>query len=73
MPKLASVVNVLSHAQSSHSGEGMAWASLNDDDTWDDDFQTLHTPDCHVVWREDDNHGELVDGGTESSRGSPGW
>ena len=32
MPKLASVVNVPSHAQSSPSSEGMARASLDDDD-----------------------------------------
>ena len=73
MPKLASAVNVLSHARSSHSGEGMAWASLDDDDAWDDDFQTPHTPVHHVVWREDDGCGELVDGRMESLRGSPGW
>ena len=65
--------DVLSHAQSSHSGGGMARASLNDDDAWDDDFQTPHTPVCCVVHREDDSHGESVNGRTESLRGSPGW
>ena len=60
MPKLALAVNVPSHAQSSYSGGGMAWASLNNDDAWDDDFQTPHTPvHCH--------------GRMESLRGSPGW
>ena len=73
MPKLASAVNVLSHARSSHSGEGMARASLDDDDTWDDDFQTPHTPVHRVVWREDDGRGEPVDGRMESSSRSPGW
>ena len=73
MPKLALAVNVPSHAWSSHSGGGMAQASLNDDGTWDDDFQTPHTPVHCVVWREDDGHGEPVNGRTESLRGSPGW
>ena len=72
MPKLASAVNVPSHARSSHSSEGMTWASLNDDDAWEDDFQTPHTPVHHVVWREDDGCGEPADGRMESSRGSPG-
>ena len=73
MPKLASAVNVLSHARSSHSGVGMARASLDDDNTWDDDFQTPHTPVRRVVRRDDNSHGEPVDGRTESLRGSPGW
>ena len=72
MPKLASVVNVPSHAQSSHSGGGMAWASLDDDDAWDDDFQTPPTPVRCVVQREDDGCEELVDGRMEALRGSPG-
>ena len=73
MPKLALAVNVLSHAWSSHSGGGMAQASLNDEDTWDDDFQTPHTPVHSIIWREDDSLGEPVDGGMEALRGSPGW
>ena len=72
-PKLASAVNVPSHVHSSHSSGGMAWASLDVDNTWDDDFQTPHTPVHHVVWREDDSHGELADARMKSSRGSPGW
>ena len=50
----------------------MAWASLDDDDAWDDDYQTPHTPVHHIVQREDDSHRELVDGRMEASRGSPG-
>ena len=50
MPKLASAVNIPSHAQSSHSSGGMARASLNDEDAWEDDFQTLHMPVHCVVW-----------------------
>ena len=73
MPKLALAVNVLSHARSSHSGGGMAWASLDDDDAWDDDFQTPHTPVHHVVWRGDDDREEPANARMESSRGSPGW
>ena len=67
------VSRIPSHAQSSHSSEGTAWASLNDDNAWDDDFQTPHTPVHHVVQREDDGHGELAEVRMESSRGSPGW
>ena len=70
MPKLALAVNVPSHAQSSHSSEGMAQASLNDEDAWDDDFQAPHTPVHHIVWREDGSHGEPVDGRMEASRRS---
>ena len=72
MPKVASVVNVPSHVWSSHSGEGMAWAPLNKDDMWEDDFQTLHTPVHHPVWREDDSHRDPADGRVGLSRGSPG-
>ena len=72
MPKLASAVNIPSHARSSHSGGGMARASLDDEDAWDDDFQTPHTPVHHIVRREDSSHGELVDGRMEALRGSPG-
>ena len=73
MPKLALAVNVPSNAQSSHSGGGMAQASLNDEDAWDDDFQTPHTPVCCVVWREDGGCREPADGRVEALRGSPGW
>ena len=73
MPKLASAVNIPSHAWSSHSGGGMAQASLDDEDAWDDDFQTPHTPVHHMVRREDGGCREPVDGRMEASRGSPGW
>ena len=73
MPKLASAVNVPSHARSSHSGGGMAQASLNDEDAWDGDFQTPHMPVHHIVWGEDSSHGEPVDGRMEASRRSPSW
>ena len=53
-------------------GIGMDWASL-DDDAWDDDFQTPHTPVHHIVQRKGDGCRELVEGRMESSRGSPGW
>ena len=69
MPKLASAVNVPSHAWSSHSCGEIARASLDDEDAWEDDFQTPHMPVCHVVWQE----GELAAGRMEASRGSPSW
>ena len=49
MPKLASAVNFPSHAWSSHSCRGMAQASLDDEDAWEDDFQTPHSPVHHIV------------------------
>ena len=51
----------------------MAQASLNDEDTWEDDFQTPHMPVHRVVQGEDDGHGEPVDARMDTSRGSPGW
>ena len=51
----------------------MARASLYNKDTWEDDFQTLHTPVRRVVWRDGGGHGELAAERMEASRGSPGW
>ena len=50
MPKLASAVNIPAYAHSSCSSGGMARASLDDEDAWEDDFQTPHMPVCHIVW-----------------------
>ena len=72
MPKVASVVNVPPHAQSSHSGEGMALASLDQDEALEDDFQTQHMLVCHVRWWGDSGSGSSAGGGLECSRGSPG-
>ena len=72
MPKVALVANIPSHARSSHSSEGMGQASLDEDDAWEDDFQTPHTPIHCVMWQEDDGHRCLAEGRPESSRGSPG-
>ena len=73
MPKLASAVNVLAYAHSSHSGGGMARASLDNEDMWEDDFQTLHMPVCHVVWPDGGGHREPAVEGMEAPRGSPSW
>ena len=73
MPKLASAANIPFHAWSSHSCGGMDWASLDDEDVWENDFQTQHTPVHHVVRWEDGSCGEPVAGRMEASRGSPGW
>ena len=51
----------------------MARASLDDEDAWEDDFQTPHLPVCCVVWGEDGGCGELVNGRMEASRRSPSW
>ena len=47
--KVASMVNVPLHTQSSHSTVGMAQASLDDEDIFDDEFQMHHTPIRWVV------------------------
>ena len=73
MPKLALAVNVPSYARSSRSGRGMAWASLDNEDVWEDDFQTPHTPVHGVVWWDGGSHGEPATERMEASRGSPGW
>ena len=73
MPKLTSAVNVLSYAQSSHSSGGMAWASLDDEDMWEDDFQTPHTPVHHIVQWDGGSHGEPAAERMDASRGSPSW
>ena len=72
MPKVTSVVNIPSHAWSSHSSEGMARASLDEDEALEADFQTPHTPVHRIMWWEDDGHQCSVEGRPESSRGSPG-
>ena len=71
-PKVALAVNVSIHTRSSRSGEGMAQASLDQDEAQEDDFQTQHTPVCHMMWQEDDNRRSSAEGRLQHSRGSPG-
>ena len=73
MPKLPSAVNILAYAQSSCLARGMARASLDDDEAGEDDFQTLHTPVCHVVRQDGGGCGELAVEPMEASRRSPTW
>ena len=73
MPKLPSAVNVLAYARSSHSGGGMARASLDDEDVWEDDFQTPHSPVHHIVRWNGGGHGEPAMERLETSGGSPNW
>ena len=73
MPKLALAVNVWAYACSSRSGREMAQASLNDQDAWEDDSQTLHMPVHCIVRRDGGGHGELATERIEASRGSPSW
>ena len=73
MPKLASAASVPAYAHSSHSGRGMAWASLDDEDACEDDFQTLHMSFHHIVWWDGGSHGELAIKRMEASRGSSSW
>ena len=71
MPKLASAVNVLSYAQSSCSSGVMAWASLDEEDAWEDDFQTPHMPVHHIVWWDGGGCRELAPEWMDASRRSP--
>ena len=76
MPKLTLTVNVLAYARStcsSCSSGGMARASLDDEDVWEDDFQTPHMPVCCIVWQSGGSHGDPVTERMEASEGSPGW
>ena len=73
MPKLALAVNVVSYARSSCSSGGMAWASLSEEDAWEDDFQTPHTPVCHIVRQDGGGCGELAPEWMDASRRSPSW
>ena len=61
-PKVALMVNVPPHAQSSHSSEGTAQASLDHNEALEDDFQTQHTPVCHVMQWEDTGHRSSAEG-----------
>ena len=69
-PKVASVVNIPTYAWSSHSGKGMAWASLDQDEAQEDDFQTQHTPVHCMMWWEDDGCRASAEGRLEHSEGS---
>ena len=71
-PKVALMVNIPTYAWSSHSGEGMALASLDQDKAQEDDFQTQHTPVRRMMWWEDDGHRSSAEGRLEHSGGSPG-
>ena len=46
----------------------MAWVSLDDEDAWEDDFQTPHMPVHCVVWWDGGAHGEPAAGRVEASR-----
>ena len=70
-PKLSSAVSIPAHARSSCSGEGVAQALLNDDEDWEEDFQTPHTPVHCVVRREEGGQGETAAEQMEASGGSP--
>ena len=71
--KLSSAVSVLAYARSSHSAGGVAQASLDDDGDWEEDFQTPHTPVCHVVRQQEGGQGKPATEQMEVSGGSPAW
>ena len=64
--------SIFPHACSSHSSEGMALASLDQDEVLEDDFQTQHTQVCHVRWRGTVAVDPQLGGGLECTGGSPG-
>ena len=51
----------------------MAQASLDDDEVGEDDFQTPHTPVCHMVRQDGGGRGEPATEQMEVSGGSPAW
>ena len=73
MPKLSSAVSIPAYARSSHSAGGVAQASLDDDEDWEEDFQTQHTPVHLMVRWEEGGQGKLATEQMEVSRGSPAW
>ena len=72
-PKLSSAVSILAYARSSCSAGGVAQVSLDDDEDGKEDFQTPHTPMCHVVRWEEGSQGEPAAEWMEASGGSPAW
>ena len=71
-PKVASAVNISPHAWSSHSSEGTALASLDQDEALEDNFQTQHMLVRRVRRWGDSGSGSLAGGGLECTGGSPG-
>ena len=71
MCKLPLAINIPTYTWFSHLTRGMARASLDDEEAREDDFQTLHTPVCHVVRQYGGSRGELATEQMEASRGSP--
>ena len=51
----------------------MARASLDEKDTWEDDFQASHTLVHHVVWHDGGSCREPAMERMEPAKGSPGW
>ena len=70
-PKVASAVNIPPYTWSSHSGEGLAQASLNQDEALEDDFQTQHMLVHRIMWWEDNSCQSSAEGRLECSGGSP--
>ena len=50
----------------------MAWALLDQDEAQEDDFQTQHTPVCHMMQWEDDSHRSSAKARLQHSVGSLG-
>ena len=72
-PKLPLAVNIPAYTWSSRSSGGMARTSLDDEEAWEDDFQTLHSPACCVVRWNRGGRRDLSTERMEASGGSPSW
>ena len=66
-------MSVLVHARSSRSAEGVAQASLDDDEDWEEEFQTPHIPMHRVVRREEFGQGKPAAEQMDASGGSLAW
>ena len=66
-------MSIPAYARSSCSEGGVAWTSLDDDEDLEEDFETPHTPICHIVRQEEGGQGELVAKQMEAFGGSPAW
>ena len=58
MPKLSLAMSIPAYARSSRSAGGVAQALLDDDEDWEEDFQTPHTPVRCVVRQEEGSQGK---------------
>ena len=66
-------MSIPAYARSICSAGGVAQALLDDDEDWEEDFQTSHTPIHHMVGWEEGSQGELAQEQMQASSGSLAW